>query len=114
MKTFVKALCALLLALGAVASAPALAHGRAHFGFYFGGPLWYPAPYYYPPPVYYYPPPTTTVYVEQPAPQAPPPPQSSPQSENSWYYCRDSQAYYPYVKECPSPWQRVAPRPPGS
>ena len=58
MKTFVKALCALLLALGAVASAPALAHGHARFGFYFGGgPFWYPAPYYYPPPAYYYPPP---------------------------------------------------------
>jgi hypothetical protein len=29
--------------------------------------------------------------------------------ENYWYYCQDSQAYYPYVKECPSGWLTVAP-----
>jgi hypothetical protein len=119
MRTFAKALCALVLALGALASVPAQAHGGVRFGFHFGIPLGYPAPYYppyyspyyYPPPVYYYPPPVVN-YVEQPAAQ--PAPQSSPQSENSWYYCRDTQNYYPYVKECASPWQRVAPRPPGS
>ena len=70
--------------------------------------------YYYPPPVYSAPA-SPPVYVErsdtQPAPQSAP--QSSPQADNSWYYCRDSQTYYPYVKECASPWQRVSPRPPG-
>ena len=28
-----------------------------------------------------------------------------------WYYCNESRTYYPYVKECASPWQRVAPTP---
>ena len=44
------------------------------------------------------------VYVEQP--------QAQPsQPSGYWYYCADSRAYYPYVKECPSGWQRVAPQP---
>jgi hypothetical protein len=30
-----------------------------------------------------------------------------------WYYCSAAQAYYPYVKECPGGWQRVAPQPQG-
>ena len=121
MKTFTKAVLALACLAGAVASTPALAHGHARFGFYFGAP-WYPAPYYYYPPAYYYPPPVYSVpasppvYVERSDTQPPPQsaPQSSPQADNSWYYCRDSQTYYPYVKECASPWQRVSPRPPGS
>jgi hypothetical protein len=28
-----------------------------------------------------------------------------------WYYCERSKSYYPYVKECPSGWTRVAPQP---
>ncbi len=91
-------------------------HGpRISIGFGFGVP--YAAyPYYYPPyyaPYYaYYPAPIVVrspVYVEQnpqPAPSAQP---SSP--ADSWYYCSSSRAYYPYVKECPSGWQRVAPQP---
>jgi len=118
MKVLAKALCALALAFAVLASAPAMAHhGRGHFGFYFG-PTWYPAPYYYyPPPAYYYPPPVVVQspqYIEQPAaPAAPAPvPQSAaPQSSNDWFFCRDSQTYYPYVKECASPWQRVPARP---
>ena len=120
MKTFRILLCALVVALGALASGSALAHGRVHFGFHFGGPFWYPAPYYYhPAPVYYYPPPVVyqqaPTYIERPANESSVP-QSTPQSatDNSWYFCRDTQAYYPYVRECATPWQRVAPRPPGS
>jgi hypothetical protein len=29
----------------------------------------------------------------------------------SLYYCADSGAYYPYVRECASTWRQVAPRP---
>lgn len=29
-----------------------------------------------------------------------------------WYYCPDSSTYYPYVQQCASAWQRVAPTPP--
>jgi hypothetical protein len=76
----------------------------------FAYPYYYPpyAPYYYPP---YYPSPVVVqqpppVYVEQP--QAQPQPA---QPQGYWYYCNDSRAYYPYVKECPGGWQRVAPQP---
>ena len=29
-----------------------------------------------------------------------------------WYYCADSQTYFPYVQQCASEWQRVLPQPP--
>ena len=32
-------------------------------------------------------------------------------ADGYWYYCESSDGYYPYVKECPGGWQRVAPRP---
>lgn len=94
-------------------------HGgpRVSIGFGFGVPFAaypYGYPYYYPPYYYpnYYPQPVVVqqppVYVEQnpPAPAA-----SQPAPAAYWYYCTDSRAYYPYVKECASPWQRVAPQP---
>ena len=31
----------------------------------------------------------------------------------SWYFCRDSQAYYPYVQSCAAGWERVPATPPG-
>lgn len=85
-------------------------HGRVRstvvfsVGPYFG-PLWYPpvvvqpAPYISVRPVPY-------IYV-QPAPQVVAP-QPQPQY---WYYCEDSQGYYPYVQQCPSGWRPVAPTP---
>jgi hypothetical protein len=39
----------------------------------------------------------------QPQPGAPAP---------TWYFCADSQKYYPYVQSCASPWQRVVPQSP--
>jgi len=82
------------------------AHGGV--GVYVGVPLyspWYYPPAYYPPP-YYYPPAvvsTPPVYVEQ---------QVAPAAQtDDWFYCGASKAYYPYVKECPGGWQRVAPQP---
>lgn len=91
--------------------------GRLHLGFYFGspfyGPRYYPAPYYYPP-AYYPPvvvvPASPPVYIEQSNAQPAPGPATSQQ--NWWYYCTDSRTYYPYVKDCPGGWQRVAPQPP--
>ena len=104
---------ALLLALvGVLASEPAQAHGRSrlHLGFHFGapfhwgphwGPWWYhPAPYYYPAPVVV--PAQPTTYIEQ----------GSSETSGWWYYCETARGYYPYVKECPSGWQRVPPAPP--
>lgn len=115
----------LLLSLVALASVPLLAdahgqfrhrsHSRVYFGvgigtgFYsgygYGSPWYYGAPYYgtpiyrSPPVVIQQPPP---VYIEQPQPPVP----------GYWYYCGASKAYYPYVNDCPEPWQRVSPLPP--
>jgi hypothetical protein len=109
---------ALVLALFVVGSAVAEsadARGRARVGvgLYFGVPLagwgWYGSPYY---PYYpYYPsypvyvPAQPTTYIQQEAVQP------SPAAQGYWYYCGEARAYYPYVKECPGGWQRVAPQP---
>jgi len=92
-------------------------------GVYLGDP-WIYSPYYYPYPYSYpysvysprvYAPPlapivvTTppSVYVEQPVVSL-----AAPTLEAGfWYYCADSQAYYPYVKQCAGTWQKVAPQP---
>jgi hypothetical protein len=91
-------------------------HGYYHprssvqFGLYMGAPWpYYPPPfsYYYAPPVYappvvVMPPP---VYVEQR--------QAVPVLESGyWYYCNESQAYYPHVSQCAGPWVKVPPQPP--
>ncbi|HEX2603189.1 MAG TPA: hypothetical protein VHL60_00835 [Oxalicibacterium sp.] len=109
-----------LAALTAVfASAPARAdhyHSRVGVGVVIGSPgYWhYPGPYYYPPypyPYYAYPPVVVApaeppTYIQQePAPQ-------QAQPSNDWFYCRKPEGYYPYVKQCPGGWQRVAPQPP--
>jgi hypothetical protein len=110
---------ALLVALvGVLASESALAHGRGRVsigvGFGFGYPYWgwgpYWGPWYYPPPYYYppaavYVPAQPTTYIEQGGTPA-------ADAGGWWYYCDISRGYYPYVKECPSGWQRVPPAPP--
>jgi hypothetical protein len=105
--------------------ADADAHGgrwRGRVGVYLGAPIiaapWYypsyayPAPYYYPPMVREEP----TVYIEQGAAPstspAPVPQAQAPAQQQYWYYCPDSQTYYPHVQNCASPWQRVIPQPP--
>lgn len=84
----------------------------ARVGFYFGVPF-YPYPYYgYPYPYPYYPPAVVTVppvsqnYIIQ----APSAMQQNPVAAY-WYYCKHPKGYYPYVRECPGGWQRVAPTP---
>jgi hypothetical protein len=103
---------------GILAAETVSAHGgyyrghRSHFGVFIGAPLlWsYPSPYYYYPPAYYPPvvaaPAEPPVYVERG--------DTSPARERAqdyWYYCPETQAYYPYVKQCARGWQRVAPQP---
>lgn len=34
-----------------------------------------------------------------------------PLEPNYWYYCRSAAGYYPYVRECPGGWEKVAPQP---
>jgi hypothetical protein len=53
---------------------------------------------------------TPPVYIERGDAQ----PAASQAAGDWWYYCADTGAYYPYVKECASEWQRVAPAPPAS
>ena len=106
---------------GMILAGSADAHGgrsRTHVGIWFGvpAPLFYPS-YYYSPRYYYPYPPTVvvpapaypTTYIEQPQPAAaaPAPAQGS---TAYWYFCRDTQTYYPYVQQCASPWQQVVPR----
>jgi hypothetical protein len=104
------ALLAVLLAFGAGFSESASAGGRARVsvGFAFGGPFWYPAPWYYAPPYYYSPPQVVysspPVYIERQD-------AAEERSADWWYYCDQSKAYYPYVKTCPTGWQKVAPAP---
>jgi hypothetical protein len=139
MKSYLKLVpVLLLLVLGAVASGSAMAQWRGHgggvrFGINLGVPLYgpgyypgyYPYPYGYPGPAYAYPGPAygypgqavapPTAYVEQGYSQAAPPPpqaQPQPQPQGDWYHCDNSNAYYPYVRECPEGWQRVPAQPP--
>jgi hypothetical protein len=101
-------LVALAVLLSGVAPAFAWWHGP-HV--WVGGPYWYPYPYAAPPVVIQ---PAPRVVVQPSAPQTYVEPGTAP-AESSWYYCESAKGYYPYVKECPGGWQRVAPRPsPGS
>ena len=88
-------------------------YGPYGYGGYGYGPYGY-GPGYYPPVVE-----QPTVYMEQQAPVAigpsAPSPSSAPQAQQPqqfWYFCQDTQTYYPHVQNCASPWQRVAPHAP--
>lgn len=95
-------------------------HGFGHVGAVVGGaivagallsaPWAYAGTYYYPsyPAVVEVAPPAPTVYIEQPRAVQP----AVADAGSWWYYCNESGAYYPYVRECANPWQRVAPTPP--
>lgn len=84
-------------------------YGYGGYGFNrygFGG---YGYPYY--PPLYTYPPAvmvpnTPPVYIQQEI-------QPTPSQTNYWYYCKNPDGYYPYVKDCPGGWLPVSPIPPG-
>jgi len=134
MKTLPKIIWMLVLVVfGVLASNSAMAQHRGHgfarghgyggharIGISLGIPVfaasYYYAPYYaypaysYRAPVYVYPS-APAEYVEQGTIQAPPA-QALAQTAGYWYYCAASSTYYPYVKECPSGWQRVPAQPP--
>jgi len=81
---------------------------RYRAGIYIGAP--FIAPFYYYPPPHYYPAPimapSAPTYIEQY------PGQSAPDPTSYWYFCASSNAYYPYVRDCPEGWQPVPPQPP--
>jgi len=81
-----------------------------------GDPFWYSSwyypfyyPYYYPYYPYYAPyggvtePSAPQEYIERTEPSEP----SAARTPEVWYYCPKSNAYYPYIKECPEGWQIV-------
>ena len=122
MKVLNVLLVSIIALFAALASGSALAHGHARVGVVVGVPAWgwggpwwgYPYPGFYGYAPYHapfaYPTGSPPVYVEQGEGSQPSQEQPSP----AWFYCPDSKAYYPYVKECPAGWQRVAPQSPPS
>ena len=88
---------------------------EGHFrgGGHFEGGIWFwPGfwdPFYYPYYTYPYYAPPTVVEPEQPEEYIMPTPQAG--ETGYWYYCKDANGYYPYVKSCPGGWLRVVPSP---
>jgi len=87
-------------------------HHDGHFRVFLSAPLFwgwgwdYPAYYSSPSVVVESSPP---VYIEQDSGAA-----ADAEGGAYWYYCPETQSYYPYVKTCPGGWQRVMPEPPPS
>lgn len=116
-----KLICGVLIAVALLLGSAALGEARGrrpHVGFHvlvgpglwlgshaFWGPHWWghPYPYVGPPVVIRQ---QAPIYVEPPLPVPEP---------YYWYYCRETQTYYPYVQQCPSDWMKVVPpaAPPG-
>lgn len=99
MKNLARTIIAILLALVAGA---ALAHGRVRMGVYVG-PYWGPW-WVVPPPIYY----SQPIVIEREAPIVI---DSTVAPIDYWYYCRPANTYYPYVKDCAAPWERVPAQP---
>lgn len=106
-------LAAALLAGAASESAWARRGGHRHhgprvaIGVFLAAPAYryFPAPVYLPPAIVAPAPPV--YYIERRDAQP-----ESVQSATDWrYYCADSKAYYPYVTECATAWQRLAAEP---
>lgn len=130
-KTILSTVAATLLIATSLPADARGGHGHSHarIGVYIGAPVviggWWGAPRpYYSPAYYHYPPAPVVVrevvreplvfYDERgnPVPaQAQIPPQTAAAAP-TWFFCPDSQTYYPYAQTCASPWQRVAPHPP--
>lgn len=68
-------------------------------------PVQQPAPLYQQPQQQFQPAPQPQSYDQQPVQ----PYSDSTEPGNVWYYCAESQAYYPYVKQCSAGWQQVTP-----
>jgi hypothetical protein len=98
-----KALTQLIIAiLLAAASTAPLAHGRVQFGVNIG-PFWGPW-WAVPPPIYY----SQPIVVERETPIVI---EQTAEPVDYWFFCRPANTYYPYVKECPTGWERVPAQP---
>lgn len=82
--------------------------GHVGVGVFVGGPVWNPwwgpvypyYPYYAPAPVVIERQPDTYIQLNQ-----------ATEEQNYWYFCRNPEGYYPYVKKCPQGWLKVVPSP---
>lgn len=81
-------------------------NGRWVHGHHSGHPGWWwvvgPTWYFYPTPIYPYPNP-----YEPPPPWSPALPVPVVPPAQFWYFCDESQRYYPYVSTCPGGWRQV-------
>ena len=83
------------------------AYPRAFYPGLYPYPYLYGDPYYNPAPVVVVPP-TPQVYIERSDVAAE---TAENAAQQYWYFCKGSNKYYPYVKECPGGWQKVLPQP---
>jgi len=74
-----------------------------------GGPFYGPYAGYYAPPVVYASPPVVT-YMPPPQPMV----LSAQPQPAVWYYCQESDKYFPSAQECPAGWQTEPATPPTS
>ncbi len=77
-------------------------HNGVFGWWWFAGGLWYP----YPAPIYPYPSPW-----EPPVAVVTPGVAVAPPATRYWYFCRPSNAYYPYVASCGQAWEQVPAQP---
>jgi hypothetical protein len=100
-----KALTRLILAVLLVTAAGAVsARSSVHLGVHVG-PYWGPW-WVMPPPIYY----SQPIVVEREAPIII---DQTVAPIDYWFFCRPANAYYPYVRDCPAPWEKVPAKPAG-
>jgi hypothetical protein len=77
---------------------------RFGFGLGFYDPLWWPwySPWYYP----YF---GREVILQYGPPAGYLPPPEGAAQPQYWYHCNNPEGYYPYVQQCVTGWQTVAP-----
>jgi hypothetical protein len=78
------------------------------YGYGFGGYPYYSSfgYSYYPQQTVVSVPTAPPIYIQQQAPAI-----TEKYPAGYWYYCRNPDGYYPYVKECPNGWQQVSSTP---
>lgn len=92
--------------------AAGVALGYPYYGY---NPYYYPNyygsyPYAYAPAYQ----PSVAAVEQEPVYQDAPRASAPARDRDYWYFCRESKAYYPYVKNCRGGWEKVLSTPPGS
>ncbi len=86
--------------------------GSGYYGYPYSYRYRYPGAYYNPRGYYSSPsviaPSAPVIYIQRETPVTS---QTQPVQTSYWYYCRNPEGYYPYIKQCPEGWLQVAPQP---